>query len=119
MTRKDVRTLPALLRYAGARASRSLDRNDPIAHAYWRETESFFRGCLPRYENPSTWREAAVACAARARGTAAPMEAALWYSRAKWFVILARNRGLRMGPKSTGVNLDWLRRREEAERRAS
>lgn len=118
MTRSDVRTLPALLQYARGRAKRSLDRNDPIAYAYWTETESFFRGCLSRYKNPSTWREAATACASRARETGAPMEAALWYSRAKWFVILGRNIGLSMSPKETVVNLDWLRRRE-IERRAS
>lgn len=101
----------AIIEYARERAQKSLKRKDPIAFAYWRETELFAEDSARMYRDPATWAFAASECVLVAKGhleTQDFMKAALWYSRAKWFVIIGRANGMVMNPKKTGVNLEWL-----------
>jgi hypothetical protein len=114
MTKNDVKTFGQLAVLARERAARSLRRNDPIAWAYWRETEKFAGLWPPNStpDNPVDWVRSAKAFAEAARReleTGRPMDAALLYSRAKWVVILARNNGVTMSPKRTLVNMDWAK----------
>lgn len=112
MLKTDIETFANLQDYARQRAAVSLIRNDPIAHAYWRETEIWAveqEGHEP--ESLVAWVTRAHHFADEAKKRAArPMEAALFYSRAKWIVILGRNNGIKMPPADTGVNLRWLRK---------
>lgn len=111
LEKTDLRTWEAIVVYARVRAQKSLKRNDPIAWGYWKETESFAKSFQAAYAKPDSWKMGAFDCVQKAKlakDRCKPMEAALWYSRAKWFVILSRANGIVMDPKKTGVNLDWL-----------
>lgn len=113
MPKADLRIWEAVAVHARERAAKSLRRNDPIAWAYWRETEAFANSCSFSYRSPGSWQMGAFDCVQKAKAElerGAFMKAALWYSRAKWFVIVARANGMKMDPKKTGVNLTWLRR---------
>jgi hypothetical protein len=116
LEKSDLRTWEAIVVYARVRAAQSLKRNDPIAWAYWKETETFSKSAPAAYSKPDSWKMGAFDCVQKAKlakARSSPMESALWYSRAKWFVILARANGIVMDPKKTGVNLQWLEEDEE------
>jgi outer membrane protein assembly factor BamD (BamD/ComL family) len=107
MTKSTIRTFTELAEYAKARAAKSLARNDPWAFAYWRETQAFaenFWSTFPKAKL-ATHVQQAVRLARRHMADGHTTQAALWYSRAKWFVILARNNGMVMNPRTTGVNM--------------
>lgn len=113
VTKNGVRTFADLIRYSEERATRSLKRNDPIAMAYWQESGKWARqwdgsNILENAEELPTWCRHFLRCA-KSLLRREPMQAALNYSRAKWLVIMGRNRGIVMSPKETGVNLAWLR----------
>lgn len=111
LEKSDLRTWEAIVVYSRVRAAKSLKRNDPIAWAYWKETESFAKSFQAAYSKPESWKMGAFDCVQKAKLAKAHgdfMESALWYSRAKWFVILGRANGIVMDPKKTGVNLKWL-----------
>lgn len=106
MTKHDVRSFKDLVRFSKQRAAGSLRRNDPWAMAYWKATLNF---ALQGLEvSPITdWVSIAKECIRLARAEVAAgshVQAALWYSRAKWYVIMGRNNGVVMNPKVTGVN---------------
>lgn len=110
MSKGDVRTFRDLAAYARERWARSVRRNDPVAACYWKETEHFAEATGDG--DMSRWASRARMCAGMAEDLHRAgqwMLAAIWYSRAKWFVILGRNNGLKMSPAATGVNLRWLR----------
>lgn len=111
MGKSDLRTWEAVIRHARERAKGSLKRKDPIAWAYWCETEVFANSCAVSYRHPGSWHMGAFDCVQKAKMELKNhgfMKAALWYSRAKWFVIVARANGMVMNPRKTGVNLKWL-----------
>lgn len=111
-TKRDLKTWDAVVAYAATRAKRSLKRKDPVAWAYWVETEIFARKAAASYAHAGSWQMGAFDCVGKAKQSIQAgrfMEAALWYSRAKWFVIVARANGMVMDPKKTGVNLAWLK----------
>jgi len=114
--KRDLKSWEAIISHAQVRAKGSLKRNDPIAFAYWKETEAFAVQCAVSYKSPKMWHMGAFDCVQKAKqslGQKDYMRSALWYSRAKWFVILARANGIVMNPRKTGVNLKWL---EDAEK---
>lgn len=111
MEKKGLKTWDAVVLHAQERGKKSLKRKDPIAWAYWQETEQFAKSCASSYANPGMWQMGAFDCVQKAKEMLKKrnfMNAALWYSRAKWFVIVARANGMVMDPKKTGVNLSWL-----------
>lgn len=106
MTKSAIRTFAELSEYAKARAARSLARNDPWAYAYWRETQAFAENwCSYPKARMAEHAQEAVMLARQQMAAGHTTQAALWYSRAKWFVILARNNGIVMNPRATGVNM--------------
>lgn len=108
-----------LARYARERARRSAKRNGVLEWAYWRETASWAERAMYQDDDDADYRILAARWAHAARECAAEgnfLLAARNYSRAKWYVILARNNGLKMSTEVTGVNLRWLRE-FEAEKR--
>lgn len=110
-TKKDLKSWRDVWNYAEQRAHRSMKRKDPIAWAYWVETQRFAAKFAVSYKSPNSWLMGAYDCVVQAKlaiGRGVFMEGALWYSRAKWFVIIARANGFVMNPKKTGVNLKWL-----------
>lgn len=117
MDKSSLKSWNAVAAYARERGYGSLNRGDPIACAYWKETVKY----ALRMAETVTTRDEFVGEACRCVGFAKDywkaggdyMHAALWYSRAKWNVIVARAKGWTMGPRDTGVNLRWL---EDAER---
>jgi hypothetical protein len=116
LEKSDLRTWEALVVYARVRAAKSLKRNDPVAWGYWKETEDFAKSFQKAYAKPDSWKMGAFDCVQKAKQELKEggyMRAALWYSRAKWFVILSRANGIVMDPKKTGVNLDWLEEGKE------
>jgi len=109
--KKALKTWDAIVLHAQERAKKSLKRKDPIAWAYWQQTEQFAKSCSSSYVDPGIWPMAASGCVHQAKEEIKKknfMIAALWYSRAKWFVIIARANGIVMDPAKTGVNLKWL-----------
>lgn len=113
MGKGSLKSWEAVILHARIRARKSLKRNDPIAWGYWRETEFFARSCAKSYRHPGSWHMGAFDCVQKAKSELANgrfMQAALWYSRAKWFVIVARANGMVMNPRKTGVNLSWIRK---------
>lgn len=117
MEKKDLRNWDKVVLYARARAAGSLRRKDPIAFAYWKETERFalrvggnMRSAKPRWTR-AMFERGAHACVVMAKQYSRSghfMTGALWYSRAKWYVIVARANGWKMDPRKTTVNLGWL-----------
>ena len=116
-TKKDVGDFEQLAAFADTRAARSLRRNDPWAWAYWSETRSWALGmhgsawwaCCPR----QMWLETIERLLKEANGEFVRSNwsnAARLYSRAKWCVIIARNRGFRMSPRETGVTPSMFKR---------
>jgi hypothetical protein len=113
MTKNDVKTYGDLINYAEERARDSLQRNDPLAVAYWRESAAWadekisegHRPWPPDYDEIRSYVEEAQQLTEEGRY----MDGALFYSRAKWLVIMGRNNGFVMNPEKTGVNLSWLR----------
>ena len=106
----NLKSWEAIVAYARIRAARSRKRNDPIAWAYWKETEAF-ADHQAATSHKTLKLETIGGCIMKAEESLAQkdyMKAALWYSRAKWFVILARANGIVMNPRKTGVNLKWL-----------
>lgn len=98
-------------KHAAARAAKSRKRKDPIAMAYWMETEKYARNLLYIEITRENLLERARDCVAMAKERFQEqkfMEGALYYSRAKWCVIIGRAKGFIMNPKTTGVNLAWL-----------
>lgn len=117
MDRKALRTFSDVERYAHRRAERSVRRNDPVAAAYWLETAAFAGEFSSKIADDPDWAWYAGQFAEKAKHLSLKhqwMSAALWYSRAKWCVILGRNNGARMDPRRTGVNLQWLREKVRA-----
>lgn len=111
MQKADLRSWNKVILFSRVRAKKSLKRKDPIAWAYWQETERFAKACAVSYAKPGMWQMGAFDCVQKAKQDLENknfMNAALWYSRAKWFVIIARANGMVMDPKKTGVNLSWL-----------
>lgn len=108
MIKNDIRTFDDLIRFATFRAKKSLKRNDPWAMAYWKETLAFaVAGKKVAPVMDMDWVYVAKAAAELAREDFAAgraTQAALWYSRAKWYVIMGRNNGVVMNPRVTGVN---------------
>lgn len=106
MTKNDIRTFDDLIRFSDFRAKKSLKRNDPWAMAYWMETKAF--AVMGKGVSPITdWVDIAQRAASLARfahTSGRHLNAALWYSRAKWYVIMGRNNGVTMNPRVTGVN---------------
>jgi hypothetical protein len=122
MQKSDIKTFQDLVDYAALRAKNSVRRNDPVAWAYWRETCMWAaqRASLEKRDGEADRLEL-VGCAkanvriAKSKAKAGDFsEAARHYSRAKWFVIIGRNRGHVMSAKETGVELSWLRELEES-----
>lgn len=116
MDKSDLKSWNTVIAYARERGRGSLRRKDPIACAYWKETVKY----ALRMSETVTTRDEFVGEARRCVQFAKDywkagdfMHSALWYSRAKWNVIVARAKGWTMGPKDTGVNLQWI---EDAER---
>lgn len=113
MTKADVRSFDDLVVYAEERAARSLRRNDPVAWAYWREARKWASGwkgseVVERSQFLSDLCHGYVRRAKLAAAREDFMVAALEYSRAKWLVIIGRNRGIVMSSRRTGVNMEWL-----------
>lgn len=106
MTKNDIRTFDDLVKFAKFRAKNSLKRNDPWAMAYWKATQVFAetgREVAPVLD----WIHVAKLSAKLSREfyeAGDTIQAALWYSRAKWYVIMGRNNGVVMNPRITGVN---------------
>lgn len=113
MDKRGLKSWEAVVLYAKIRAAKSLRRKDPIAWAYWQETELFARSCSVSYRHCTSWQMGAFDCVEKAKNELANgnyMKAALWYSRAKWFVIVARANGMVMNPRKTRVNLSWIKK---------
>lgn len=111
MKKADLRTWMDVILHARERAARSLKRKDPVAYAYWRETEQFAKSRVQVRVSLEGLTAEAAACVEHAQyafRTDRFMEGAISYSRAKWCVIVARANGWKMNPKKTGVNLKWL-----------
>lgn len=109
MTKNDIRTFDDLIRFATFRAKKSLKRNDPWAMAYWMETKAFadMGKTVVTHAPILDWVHIASQAARLAREALVAgntVQAALWYSRAKWYVIMGRNNGIVMNPMVTGVN---------------
>lgn len=113
MTKLDVRTFEQLSALAHCRMMGSLERNDPVAAAYWGETREWARSLPARTASHWLERPDAVGWARllvdAAKTGGSPMERAILYSRAKWVVIMARNNGVVMSPSKTGVNMKSFR----------
>lgn len=112
MGKRELKSWQAVILYAKVRAAKSLRRKDPIAWAYWQETMLFAKACSVSYLHCGSWQMGAFDCVQKAKQELECrnyMKAALWYSRAKWFVIVARANGMVMNPRRTGVNLSWLK----------
>lgn len=111
MEKAELKTWLDVITHARERAARSLRRKDPIAYAYWRETERFAQGRVRITVTEAGLVLEAAACVRQAQyafRTDRFMEGAIAYSRAKWCVIVARANGWKMDPRKTGVNLKWL-----------
>lgn len=115
MEKRDLKSWEAVVAHARERGLRSLKRKDPIACAYWKETSRYALRMAGQVRTHDQFIGEARRCVAFAKAYWKDdyMHAALWYSRAKWNVIVARAKGWIMNPKETGVNLKWL---EDAER---
>ena len=112
MTKDDVKGMADLAAYARERLAKSVRRNDPVAAAYWAQTERYAEGNLRWRFDGELLRERAREAVALAQDywkAGEFMNAALVYAKAKWLVIIGRNLGFRMPPPATGVNLGWLR----------
>lgn len=111
MQKADLKTWAKVAIHARDRAALSLKRKDPIAFAYWRETEKYARGYSGVPPTQEWLTETAQLLSRGAQNLfwdGKFMEGALQYSRAKWCVIIARANGWTMDPRKTGVNLGWL-----------
>lgn len=111
MQKADLKTWANVALHARDRAALSLKRKDPIAFAYWRETEKYAMLYADVSPTQDWLTETAKLLSQGAQNLfweAKFMEGALQYSRAKWCVIIARANGWTMDPKKTGVNLGWL-----------
>lgn len=111
MQKADLKTWAKVVLHARIRARRSLKRKDPVAFAYWRETEKFaalYQDVVPNHDWLTDTAKLQVEGAKNLFRAGRFMEGAIWYSRAKWCVIIARANGWSMDPKKTGVNLGWL-----------
>ena len=109
MTKSGIKDYSDLAGYALGRAGASLRRNDPWAMVYWKKTEEFARSMSsdPIPTDFSGWMRGIRTCLQCLRvhlKSGDPVEAALWSSRAKWPVIRARNNGIVMNPRLTGVS---------------
>ena len=113
MKKSAVKSFAQLRRYAEARALGSVRRNDPMAWAYWRETASFagvYQSSEVKLLQLVEDICVQVGLVRQHAKDGFALEAAYAYSRAKWLVILGRNNGFRMSPRTLGVNLKWLRK---------
>lgn len=109
MKKADIKSFSQLASYAAMRAAASLKRNDPWAMTYWKKTEEFARdmsrALLPsRISDWLAWIKECLQYVNIDMNRCDLVSAALWYSRAKWHVILARNNGFVMNPRVTGVS---------------
>lgn len=108
MKKSDVKGWGDLVTFAEHRAARSIGRNDPIAWAYWKDTERWARVSWALISVPDQWAGEAASYVRRAADLrdADPREAARLYSRAKWLRILSVNSGL---GNVKPLSLAWLK----------
>ncbi len=111
MKKTDVKTWAGLVTFSTERAAKSIQRNDPIAWAYWKDTAVWAAESeLGVLRDPQRWIEMVVfklEAVWKLRDND-PRAAARLYSQAKWIRILSVNSG-RGNVKP--LSLAWLKHR--------